>query len=172
MRGYFSQFGLIGLLVWPLAGQAAQSCLAANIPATSSHLVNNGNGTVSDPKTGLMWKQCSEGQSGADCAVGGAIHYTLKTALEQVATLNSQGFAGYTDWRIPNIKELRTIIERQCHQPSIRLDLFPNTPSSWYWSASPYAKDAAAIWGIGFDAGYDGKNSKSAQGRIRLVRGQ
>ncbi|MGB4499160.1 MAG: hypothetical protein WBI40_10735, partial [Methylococcaceae bacterium] len=56
----------------------AQTCQTASIPATTptNRFTVNNNGTVSDSKTGLMWKKCSEGQSGADCSSGSATPYT------------------------------------------------------------------------------------------------
>ena len=57
--------GLLALL--PLVGNA-QVCNTDSIPATTpnSQLTDNGNGTVTDSKTRLMWKQCSEGLSGTN----------------------------------------------------------------------------------------------------------
>jgi hypothetical protein len=138
---------LIGLLaLFPLVGNA-QTCQTASIPATTptSQLTDNGNGTVTDTKTGLMWKQCSEGLTGADCATGSAEIYTWQAALAQAQTVNtSGGFAGHTDWRLPNVKELRSITEKQCYYPAINLTRFPNIGiyrfgywSGMYWSASP-----------------------------------
>ncbi len=134
--------------------------------------MNNGNGTVTHVKTGLMWKQCSEGLSGAGCATGAAALYLWQGALQQAEALNNAGgFAGFTDWRMPNQKELSSIVERQCVTPSINAVIFPATVSSFYWSASPYAGNASAAWDVDFDKSNGAAANKSNIFRVRLVRG-
>jgi len=151
----------------------AQTCQTTTIPATTptSRFTVHGNGTVTDTKTGLMWKQCSEGLSGADCSVGGAGAYTWQGALQQAQTVNvGSGFAGYTDWRVPNVKELRSITERQCYAPSINTTIFPNTVSSLYWSSSPVADFSNGAWLVYFYYGTDGWHYKDSNYYVRLVR--
>lgn len=135
------QIFIILLVVFPLAS-AAQSCKLDSTHATTptSQFTDNGDGTVTDNKTGLIWKKCSEGQtySLSGCS-GGALTYTWKEALNQAqVTNNTGGFLNYTDWRVPNINELRSIAEKQCWEPTINLTIFPNTPSNWFWSSSPF----------------------------------
>jgi len=165
--------GLCGLM-WCGSAWAAQTCVAT-IPATTptSRFVDHGNGTVTDTKTGLMWKQCSEGLSGAGCATGTAATYTWQGALQAAQTLNAGGgFAGFTDWRVPNQKELQSIVERQCFTPSVNVSVFPATVSNWwYWSASSYAGIGTHAWFVYFDDGYDGAEYKIFYGYVRLVRG-
>lgn len=105
----------------------AQTCVDA-IPSTTpdSQLVDNGDSTVTDSKTGLMWKQCSEGLSGSDCGTGTRSSYSAQSALNYVANLNSAGgFAGHKDWRVPNIKELHSIIDHHCVAPALNTHRFP-----------------------------------------------
>lgn len=125
--------------------QAAQTCKSDSIPASTpdSQLVDNGDGTVTDSKTGLMWKKCIEGVFGNNCENGITTLFTWQQALQHPETINvGIGFAGYNDWRLPNIRELISIIEEQCYEPAINLNRFPNTPSSTsasiIWSGSPY----------------------------------
>ena len=63
-----------------LAG--AQTCQTNRILATTptNRFTINNDGTVSDTKTGLTWKKCSEGQSGVDCRIGTATTYTWQGA--------------------------------------------------------------------------------------------
>ena len=155
------------------AGAIAQTCQTTTIPATTptSRFSVPGNGTVTDIKTGLMWKQCSEGQSGADCSAGGAAGYSWAGALQQAQAVNSSGgFAGFTDWRVPNVKELRSITERQCYNPAINSAVFPNTASTWYWSSSPVADNSGSAWIVPFGYGYDLWYYKYNDNYVRLVR--
>ena len=152
----------------------AQTCQTANIPATmpTNRFTINKNGTVSDTKTGLMWKTCSEGQSGTDCSGGSAATYTWQLALQQAQTVNNgSGFAGYSDWRVPNVKELVSITEKQCYDPAINLTVFPNTPSNLFWSSSPYAGISSLAWIVGFSYGYSDYGLKNDYAVVRLVRG-
>ena len=151
----------------------AQTCQTASIPAhtPTSQFIDPGNGTVTDNKTGLMWKKCSEGQSGNDCRSGSAASYTWQAALAQAQTVNTNGgFATYTDWRVPTITELESIVETQCTNPAINLAVFPNTPSAWSWSASPYAYDGNIAWSVNFYGGSDAWFLKDYTYSIRLVR--
>lgn len=171
------KIALIGWFCWlPVMAQAAQICQTTSIPATTpdSQLTDNADGTVTDTKTGLMWKQCSEGLSGSDCAMGIALPYNWATALNRAQTVNTLegGFAGYTDWRLPNIKELQSITEKQCSAPAINLTRFPNTAAeSAYWSSTTAAVDSDTVWGVMFGNGNHGWATKSGGiSRLRLVR--
>ncbi len=53
-----------------------------------------------------------------------------------IASLNSQNFGGYSDWRLPTVQELGSIGNRDTYSPSINTDYFPNTVSSDYWSCT------------------------------------
>jgi hypothetical protein len=151
----------------------AQTCQTNTIKATtpSNRFTVNTNGTVLDTKTALLWKQCTEGLTGINCATGNATAYTWQGALQQAQTVNTTGFAGYKDWRVPNIKELDSIVEIQCYSPAINSIIFPNTQSDYYWSSSPVARYSYYAWIVDFDNGSDGWNGKNYGYFVRLVRG-
>ncbi len=139
--------------------------------APNSRYSIQSDGTVTDLQTGLMWKQCSEGQSGASCS-GTAKEFTWQGALQQPATLNvSGGFAGYTDWQLPNVKELASLTEEACYGPAINRTAFPNTStSSDYWSSSPHAYHTYFAWILDFDNGHDYYHVRTSSYPVRLVR--
>ncbi len=149
----------------------------SNIPPSTpdSQLIDNGDGTVTDNKTGLMWKKCVEGLSGTDCATGSSSSFTWQQALQQPGIVNSSnmgsGFADYTDWRLPDIRELRSIVEEQCSNPAINATRFPNTPSLYVWSGSPYADYSDFAWYVYFNAGDSYAVSRFNDYAVRLVRG-
>jgi len=126
-------------------------------------------GTVTDSWTGLMWQRCSLGQTwdGSTCT-GSASTYTWQEALQQG---NSNSFAGYSDWRLPNRKELRSIVAYDRYNPAINTTVFPNTPSSSYWSSSPYAGSSYYAWLVYFYGGYDYGYYRYGNCCVRLVRG-
>ena len=128
---------------------------------------NHGNGTVTDNATGLMWQRCAIGQSGNDCT-GSARSFTWEEALAEAANSNH---AGFSDWRLPNIKELHSLVARDRYDPAININAFPNTPSNWHWSTSPSAIDADNAWILDFEYGYGYNRRHYIGDHVRLVRG-
>ena len=131
-----------------------------------SRYTDNNNQTITDNTTELMWKKCSEGLSGNDCNVGSVTTHTWKGALD----MGGSSFAGYSDWRLPNIKELGTLVKRNCYTLAINEIMFPNTPSSSFWSSSLNANDSDLVWQRGFNYGHTYSGFKGASDRVRLVR--
>jgi len=150
----------------------AQNCytdIQASTP--SSRFILNNDATVTDTQTGLMWKQCLEGITGSSCDIGSATNLTWDAALQAPETLNSSGgFAGYTDWRLPNIKELQSIVETRCVDPAVNMDIFLNDPGTAVWSGSPYAYISDYAWLVNFDTGYSFSNYRYSERSVRLVR--
>lgn len=175
MKNMMIVMALLGGVLSPLSAWS-QECSDGIEPSTpDTQLVDNGDGTIKDTLTGLMWKKCSEGQTGLDCS-GDAAGFTLKEALNNVQSLNKRGgFAGHKDWRVPNIKELFSIVEKNCANPAINVRFFPNTPFSSsvssYLTSSPVAGKFHSTWSVYFSYGdvFDIAHEKQA---VRLVRGQ
>lgn len=170
---------LVSLLLALLPGLAlAVTCSDGTIPPSNpdSIYTDHGDGTVTDTRTGLMWKRCSEGQSwsGTGC-LNSAKTYIWKSALEEA---EASTFANHDDWRLPNLKELRSLVEECRYSPAINDVLFPGTSSSNFWSGSPhtghggYAPYSRSAWSVHFNHGfadYDGNRSEGYH--VRLVRG-
>lgn len=158
---------LLGLaFIAPLAAQTCNPNIPESTPA--SRFTIHGDGTVTDGKTGLMWKQCAEGQSGVGCT-GTAATYTWQGALNLA---DASGFAGYRDWRLPNFKELPSIVEEKCYSPAINLAAFPNTPpSTYFWSSSAYASSFNLAWSVDSGVGSVGYAFRGNSYAVRLVRG-
>ncbi len=100
---------------------------------------DNGNGTVTDSGTGLVWQKCSAGLGTTlgNCSTGITSLYSWSSAISycEGLTLGSR-----SDWRLPNINELRSIVDYgSSTSPSINTTIFPNTQSNYYWSSSSYA---------------------------------
>jgi hypothetical protein len=120
----------------------------------------DGDHVVTDEKTGLMWKRCAEGLSGVDCSVGTVVRYNWADALE-VADIAV--FASYDDWRVPNVKELNSIVAKNCHKPSINASVFPNTSNVRYiCSTNRYV--------INFNYGIVNTSNATFPSNVRLVR--
>ena len=143
-------------------------CTAAFAAPTTptSDFIDNQDGTVTHKTTGLIWQRCALGQTwtGTTCSgTAGTYTYDAAVALKR-------SFAGHSDWRLPNIAELHTIVERENVDPAINTDMFPNTPNAWYWSSSPVASNSGYAWIVGFGNGYGAWDSKNGNYYVRLVR--
>lgn len=140
----------------------AQTCketIKQSAPDTR-YTIQAGGEEVLDNETQLIWRRCAEGLSGSECNTGAAGTYTWTQAL--ALTDNT--------WRLPNIKELASLVETACYQPAINLTVFPNTPSSYFCSSSPYGNSRRAR-SVEFGYGNDHVWAKASSCRVRLVRG-
>lgn len=147
MNKYQRAILLLGLTVISLITNA-QTCFEEVNLLTSStkEFIIHDDGTATHLPTGLMWKRCIQGveSNNGDCNSGTALALTWQGALEHLDNLNAgAGFAGYNDWRLPNPKELTSMIEYGCTQPSINLQVFPNMAEIRVWSSTISANFAA-----------------------------
>lgn len=69
------------------------------------HFTDNGDGTITDNNTGLMWEKKSDDDSIHDKD----LVYPWEDGPSHATALNAIAFAGYSDWRVPNVRELETI---------------------------------------------------------------
>jgi len=88
----------IGLVVW-MMGIAGFLC---GLPSAFAAYQNNGNGTVSDTSTGLMWQQ--------DTARDGEGYYDRMNWEEALAYCEALVLGDHADWRLPTIKDLDSIV--------------------------------------------------------------
>lgn len=165
---------LIISLFLPYKLFAAQSCedYITNEWPISRYTIESivGDKVVTDIKTGLLWKQCSQGFSGMGCANDSNETYTWNEALNEAVSQNNIGFAGYTDWRLPNINELNSILAYNCINPPINEEAFPNTPNEDFWSSSPTDNAPFNAWSIIFSGGFFQRKLRTSRARVRLVR--
>ena len=122
---------------------------------------------MTDLATGLMWKRCSEGRSGANCAAGANSSGPWNQAL---TLANNAMHAGFTDWRLPNADELLSLVESGCYSQSINSVAFPGT-GTFYWSSTTYTLDGMGAWYVDFTGGNLTIQFKGHDAHTRLVRG-
>jgi len=143
---------------------------------------DNGDGTVIDNNTGLMWQRCSVGQNNdSTCSGSATTHTWFRASGTYDAAYNPSSesvcgaltLAGNSDWRLPSKKELRSIVEYGVPYPgpTIRSDFFPNTVDSCYWSSTTYASNPGNAWEVYFDRGFVDSYYKYYDDYVRCVRG-
>jgi len=143
--------------------------------------VDNSDGTITDTNTGLMWEKLSYDQTIHDRGK----QYRWDDAFAvKVATLNGGGgFAGHGDWRVPNKKELESIVNAEVFNPAVSAAFNTGctpgctvtscscTQSGYHWSSSSYAYSPNYAWFVTFYHGLDGASSKTNMYYVRAVRG-
>ncbi|MCX7144352.1 MAG: DUF1566 domain-containing protein, partial [Proteobacteria bacterium] len=144
----------------------AGTTIASVLPAT---FTDNGDGTVTDKVTTLVWMRCSVGQTWTGSACDGVPStYIWDDASVIIGTVD---FAGQTDWRLPNMRELQTIADRSKLNPAIDSTAFPGTSAATYWSSTVYPGVTTAAWYVNFGGGDVHGADKSSALPVRLVRG-
>lgn len=173
------------LMVAPgyLMAQVCNSDVYATTP--DYRFTDDGDGTVSDARTGLRWQRCPVGYTLNDngtslssddgCELQTSATFNWQGALQAAVDLNvAGGSAGFSDWRLPNVKELASIVEFKCYTPAINLNLFPDTAfDHHFWSSTTYNVTTTAAT-VDFDLGKNAWSYKDLAGfenYVRLVRG-
>jgi len=128
---------------------------------------NNGNGTVTDNVTGLMWQQNSGTVSYNWYKAAGVYDATYNPTTLDVCDAQTTG--GHNDWRLPTKKELTGIIDYGRYNPSLN-PVFSAVASN-YWSSTTYANYSSDAWGVDFYGGDVSYYNKSDGYSVRCVRG-
>jgi len=129
-----------------------------NAPAQmTSTFTDNGNATVTDQNTGLMWQQTEVSTT-----------MTWDAALSYCEDLT---LGDLTDWRLPNSKELRSINDDTRMNPSLNLIAFPGAQATRYWSSTTLFGRTDSAWFVDFISGLASYNEKVGQLAVRCVRG-
>ena len=131
------------LILWP-------------VYATNDVWVDNGDGTVSDVATGLIWEQILDGS---------ANNYS-----EAITYCDNLSLAGYTDWRLPDVKELTSVVDYRNDQPAVDAGAFPATNNIEFWSSSEFASDTSQAWRVDFVDGRVIASNKAVDNLARCVR--
>jgi hypothetical protein len=129
--------------------------------ASSGNYTDNGDGTVTDVFTGLMWQQDPSTSSWS---------VTWEEALAYCEGLKNLG--GYSDWRLPTINELRSLADYSRYSPAINTTYFPtSTVLPYCWSSTTCADSTNYAWGVSFHLGADIIYGKGLRISVRAVRG-
>ncbi|EMJ52009.1 PF07603 family protein [Leptospira interrogans str. UT126] len=154
------------------AGQDGKLQKGTN-PSFTNQTVNTTEYITIDNNTGLVWKTCHEGRSGATCTTGSDNLFNLATAITACNNLNAgTGYANRTNWRVPIISELETLANFDATaNPRTFTAVFPGTLSNrYYWSSTPYLPTAGYTLVLNFgDAGTNATQTNIAGTYLRCV---
>ncbi|MBA3052266.1 DUF1566 domain-containing protein [bacterium] len=132
-----------------------------NPVATQMSYMDNSDGTVTDNLTGLMWLQ------DANYYNGGA----SQTWEQALSGCESFSYAGYSDWRLPNMKELLSIVKYEGSAPLISTTYFLNNQINFYWTSTTVPGNPTIAIDVNFDSGEAYGNDKTDAYYVRPVRG-
>jgi hypothetical protein len=124
---------------------------------SSDHFVDNGDGTVTDTITGLMWQKRTSS--------------TTQKWEEALKSAKDLTLAGYDDWRLPTVKELQSIVDFSIRYPVVDTAFFPRTLSFSFWSSTTCADRTDVAWGVSFWGGEGAANNKLQGQSVRAIRG-
>jgi hypothetical protein len=112
--------------------------------------------TAHDNATGLTWQRA--------CVAA-------QTWLDALASCEALVLDSASDWRMPTLKELLTIVDERAIDPSIDVAAFPDTPAEWFWASSPGLCSTDYGWTVSFTDGYCTPAAATQQYLTRCVRG-
>jgi hypothetical protein len=102
-------------------------------------MIDNGNGTVTDEATSLIWQQITPEK---------IMNWNRATAYCKNLKLG-----GYKGWRLPTITELRSLVDFSQYNPTIDSDCFPDTVLAFHWSSTTEESHIKYAWGVAFSYG-------------------
>ncbi len=146
---------------------------------------DNGDGTVTDEVTGLMWeKLCDEDPAGVICPADHDVdsNYSWVDAFTKIADMNTANYAGYSNWRLPNVREIESLADRGRFNPAID-PVFATgcvapcdaaacscTRSNYYWTSTSTQGNPGFAWLLVFADGVVGTGNKLNNNYVRAVR--
>jgi hypothetical protein len=143
-------FATIGANTWTNFGTDVSKTVGVDVPPPPRRF-------VVDHSTGLMWAREDTGAN-----------LTWKDAHKVCADLR---LGGFSDWRLPTVRELLTLVDYERHSPAIDKDAFPTCKTSWYWTATPLASSPGDYaWFVDFDFGDALCGRQDGEGLVRAVR--
>lgn len=98
-----------------------------NVP----YFIDNGDGTITDTITGLMWQKTDGGEM------------TVENARKYCSELS---LGNYTDWRLPTAHEAYSILNHQNAKPALDATAFTKTAAEYWWTSDVQINDTTKIW--------------------------
>ena len=113
---------------------------------------------LKDPSTNLMWEDTKHARKGQ------------VTYLEAISYCDALKLGEHTDWRVPTLQELISIVDYKRYEPAILKDFVHVDQDKLYWSSTQYANKSTEFWGVVFEDGDTDNASAIYDRRVRCVR--
>jgi len=148
----------------PSASDQCAADLEETTPSSDFTPLEDGEVVRHEP-TDLEWQRCPNGMQWFDGTCAGSAQ-----ASGWIGALRTADEAG-DGWRLPDVNELQSIVERCRVSPAVNEEVFPRTPPTiWFWSSSPRSSSPGSAWFVNFDIGRVELASTSLSMTFRLVR--
>lgn len=154
----------VGSWAWPLPDSGQTTSFTDIVGEDSDTLVNprsytvNGDGTVTDNVTLLLWQQQDDGQ--------------VRPWQEAKGYCQALNLGGFDDWWLPTVAELESIVDRGRVAPAVDSAAFPGTQAGGgYWSSTVHAEYPSVAWYLSFHLGSVFETYQSKSYYVRCVRG-
>ncbi len=122
----------------PCKGTGQDGEYQKGLPIPKNRFVLINEGIVEDRLTGLMWAQDASPNT---------FPQSWQDGLDFIRQLNSEGYFGVSDWRMPNRRELRSVIFSEAKNPCLYPEHpFLNVFSGWYWTSTTAAINPQYAW--------------------------
>lgn len=128
---------------------------SGNVLAATDTWFANGDGTVTDVATGLVWQQLDDDVT--------RNHANATTYCQSLTLANT------SNWRLPNAKELASIVDYRANRPAIDAAEFPDTDVR-YWSVTNNPNSSNSAWYVFFESGAVQSDIKDELFFVRCVR--
>ena len=89
---------------------------------------------------------------------------------EAYSYCNTLELSGESDWRVPSLTELQTLVDESTKEPAIDLTAFPGAPNDYVWTSSLFAADLSSAWTVRFNDGYTWYYPVATPYSVRCVR--
>ncbi len=144
------------------------SAASFHVSAQERYVPSTAGDEITDSKTGLIWRRCAEGMSWKKPTCVGKVTYANQA---QAAALAKTAASSGTEWRLPTLKELNSILsvrDIDVGKAAIDPNAFPATPIARYWTSTTVGPSYYMV--VGFGEGHSGEGERNSPGAARLVR--
>ena len=135
------------------AGTGQDGEYQKGVASPSPRFTDNGDGTVTDNLTGLMWAK--------DAHLGGNMNWNGAIDFANNLSLGTSCGEQLTDWRLPNVKELQSLIDFNNYDPALPTGHpFTNVQSKYYWTSTTQGQSTSNKWQVNIHDGLLRTNSR------------
>ncbi len=135
-------------------------------PVRFDNTVGDGS-TVLDNWSGLEWVRCANGQTWSGTTCTGA---AAEVSWGGIQTACDGTFSGHSDWRVPTVVEIASLVNFCGADAAEHSAQFPETTAAFHWSSTVFPDYDAKLWMVDFNYGWTEPGMDASTARVRCVR--